>query len=63
MIHDWMKALLAILLGNVVYFVTLPVLPPMLVHHLYKLDAGVVFDLAICAGIYLLLRSKRKESR
>jgi hypothetical protein len=62
MIHDWMKALLAILLGNVVYFVTLPILPPLLVHHLYKLDAGVIFDLAICAGIYLLLRRRKSDS-
>jgi hypothetical protein len=60
MIHDWMKALLAILLGNVVYFVTLPILPQMLVHDLYKLDAGLILDFAFCVGIYLLLRRKRK---
>jgi hypothetical protein len=27
MIRDWMKALLAILSGNVIYFLALPILP------------------------------------
>jgi hypothetical protein len=58
MIHNWMKMLLAILVGNVIYFAAVPSLPKSLVHNLYRIDFGLVVDLAICAGIYLLFRSK-----
>jgi len=50
--------LLAILLGNLIYFLAEPVLPESLMHDLYRLDAGLLLDFAICAGIYLLLRKK-----
>ena len=58
MIHNWMRMLLAILLGNLIYFLAEPVLPESLTHDLYRLDAGLLLDFAICAGIYLLLRKK-----
>jgi len=58
MIHNWMRMLLAILLGNLIYFLAEPVLPESLMHDLYRLDAGLLLDFAICAGIYLLLRKK-----
>ena len=61
MIRDWMKALLAILSGNVIYFIALPILPQALVHDLYKVDAGLVLDFAICAAIYLLMRGKKSD--
>lgn len=61
MIHDWMKALLAILSGNVIYFIALPILPQALVHDLYKVDAGLVLDFVICAAIYLLLRRRKSD--
>ena len=48
--------LLAILLGNVVYFVLFPYLPGYLKHRLYTFDPGVVFDLMICVGTYILIR-------
>ena len=57
-IHNWMRMLLAILLGNLIYFLAEPFLPDFLAHDLYKLDAGLLLDFAICAGIYLLLRKK-----
>ena len=58
MIHDWMRMLLAVLMGNLVYFLVEPILPEPLRHDVYKLDTGVLLDFAICAGIYLLLRKK-----
>ena len=58
MIHNWMRMLLAILAGNLVYLLVEPVLPDFLAHGLYKVDPGMVLDFAICAGIYLLLRKK-----
>jgi hypothetical protein len=50
--------LLAILLGNLIYFAIEPSLPEPLVHSLYKVDSGIVADFAICAAIYLLIRRK-----
>ncbi len=57
-VHAWMRMLLAILLGNVIYFAAEPFLPEPLVHNLYKVDTGLIADFAICAGLYLLLRKK-----
>src|SRR5438132_11361159 len=54
MIHDWMRMLLAILAGNLIYLLAEPILPDALAHGIYKLDAGLILDFAICAGIYLL---------
>ena len=50
--------LLSILLGNVIYYLALPVLPEPLTHHLYKVDAGLGVDFLFCGAIYLLLRKK-----
>ena len=52
MIRSWMKMLLAILLGNVIYFALVPYLPRILVHDVFRLDAGLFADLAICIGVY-----------
>ena len=57
-IHNWMRMLLAILLGNLIYFGILSRLPESLHHDLYKIDTGLLVDFAICLGIYLLLRAK-----
>jgi hypothetical protein len=58
MIHNWMRMLLAVLLGNLVYFAVEPFLPDSLAHNLYEFDAGLILDFGICAGIYLLIRKK-----
>jgi hypothetical protein len=59
MIHNWMRMLLAVLLGNVVYFASEPFLSGQVRHSLYQFDAGLILDFAICAGIYLLLRTRQ----
>ena len=61
MIHNWMRMLLAILLGNLLYFSAEPYLPETLGHNLYKVDTGLIVDFAICAGIYASLRKKQKN--
>jgi len=55
-VRDWMKMLLAILLGNVIYLLIAPLLPNALAHNIFQLDAGLLFDFGICAGLYLLIR-------
>lgn len=55
MIRDWMKMLLAILLGNVIYFAVMPFLPDFLTHNLYALDPGLLLDLALCIAVYRVI--------
>jgi len=51
-----MKMLLAILLGNVIYLLIARLLPNALAHDIFRLDAGLLFDFGICAGLYFLIR-------
>jgi hypothetical protein len=50
--------LLAILAGNLVYFLAEPAFPGFMKHNVHEVDPGLILDFAICAGIYLLLRKK-----
>ena len=59
MIHNWMRMLLAVLLGNLFYFAAEPLLPEPVQHRLYRVDAGLFIDFGLCLGIYLLLRSRK----
>jgi hypothetical protein len=58
MIHNWMRMLLSVLLGNLIYFAAQPVLPAALKHRLFQADVGLILDFAICAVIYLFIRKK-----
>jgi hypothetical protein len=53
MTRNWTKMLLAILLGNLVYWILYPHLPPSLVHSAFRIDAGLLLDFAICAVVYV----------
>lgn len=59
-IVNLVQALLAIILGNVVYFVLLPSLPAAARHHPFKIDLGMVIDFWFCLVAYGLIRSARK---
>ena len=54
--RKWTTMLLAILLGNLVYLFLYRYLPQTLAHRTFRLDSGLIFDFAICAGLYVLLR-------
>ena len=54
------QALLAVVLGNVVYFVLAPSLPPMARHHPFHLDLGMMVDFWFCLVAYGLIRTARK---
>ena len=56
MIRDWMKMLLAILSGNLIYLLAARYLPYPLAHRIFQVDAGLLVDLGICVAIYLLVR-------
>jgi hypothetical protein len=55
-----LQALLAVILGNVVYFVLAPSLPPTAPHHPFRFDAGLVVDFWFCLVAYGLIRTARK---
>jgi hypothetical protein len=56
MSHNWTKMLLAILLGNLVYLAVRSYLPAPLTHKLFRVDAGLLMDMALCAVLYLVIR-------
>ncbi len=57
---NYLETLLAIILGNVVYFVLAPSLPPAARHHRFHLDLGMILDFWFCLVAYGLIRTARK---
>jgi hypothetical protein len=51
----WIKFLIAILLGNGLYFALSPHLPPAAQHHEWAVDLGTVVDFLFCLLVYGLL--------
>lgn len=60
---NFYKSLVAVLVGNAIYFLLLmPVLPPVARHGIDKIDLGLVIDFWVCVvmyGIIELLWRKR----
>lgn len=57
---NFLQALIAIILGNVVYFLLLPSLPPIARHHRFHIDVGMVVDFWLCLVAYGLIRTARR---
>ena len=55
-----LQALVAVVFGNVVYFLLLPVLPQVAHHQPTRLDLGMVIDFWLCLVAYGLIRTARK---
>ena len=55
-----LQALLAIVLGNVVYFILAPSLPPLARHRPFQMDLGLVVDFWFCLVAYGLIRTARR---
>ena len=59
--------MIAIVMGNLIYFVLAPHLPPAAQHHPYHADLGLFVDLWFCVAFYglieLLLFLVRRRSR
>ena len=60
MLVNLFQALVAIVLGNVVYFLLLPSLPQIAQHRPFRLDLGMVVDFWLCLVAYGLIRTARK---
>ena len=53
----WIEYLVAVLIGNAIYYLSLtPHLPPAFRHDQYNVDPGMLLDFAICVGVYWLMR-------
>jgi hypothetical protein len=55
-----LQALLAVVLGNVVYFILVPSLPAAARHHPLRLDLGVIVDFWFCLVAYGVIRTARR---
>jgi hypothetical protein len=57
----WIEYLVAILLGNGIYYLSLaPHLPARLQHEVAKIDLGMVVDFSVCVVVYWLIRLGEK---
>ena len=53
---NFLKSLVAVVVGNVVYFLLLaPWLPPAGRHGIYRIDLGLVIDFWVCLVVYGLI--------
>jgi len=59
----WVKSLVAVLLGNGLYFSLLPYLPPAARHQPLELDVGVLVDFWFCLFVYGLLEAGAQIGR
>lgn len=57
---NFLQALLAIILGNVVYLLLMPSLPPIARHHRFQVDLGTAVDFWFCLVAYGLIRTAQK---
>ena len=55
-----LQALVAIVLGNVVYFLLVPSLPQVARHRPFQIDLGMVIDFWFCLVAYGLIRTARR---
>jgi hypothetical protein len=60
MIVNFIQALAAIVLGNIVYFLLVPSLPPSARHQPTHLDLGMLIDFWFCVVAYGLIRTARR---
>jgi len=58
----WRDSLLAVLLGNVIYFLLLePRLPERLHHHIFQIDPGLGIDFIVCLAVFAVIRLIRRR--
>jgi hypothetical protein len=60
----WIEYLIAILVGNALYFLLLfPALPRLLQHQPFRFDVGLVLDFVLCAAVYGVMRLAVEHAR
>ncbi len=56
----WGESLAAVVAGNLVYFLAMPILPAALQHELFRLDLGLFVDFLFCGAALILIRRVRR---
>jgi hypothetical protein len=54
--NNFLRALLAIMLGNLLYFALMSYLPTRLHHAPFRMDWGLVLDFGLCVAAYIGIR-------
>ncbi len=57
---NFLQVLLAVVLGNVAYFVLAPSFPPLARHRPFHFDLGMAIDFWFCLVAYGLIRTARR---
>ena len=52
----WRRSLLAVLLGNLIYFASMDYMPPWARHEPNAIDLGLAVDFWICVLVYIMIR-------
>jgi hypothetical protein len=60
---NFVQSLIAVLAGNVAYFLLMPHLPPAARHVPHRLDLGVVVDLWLCLVVLGILKTFARWKR
>jgi hypothetical protein len=56
-LRKWLEYLVAVLIGNAIYYYSFaPHMPPWLQHEGFRFDGGWALDFAICVAVYGLIR-------
>ena len=56
------ETFLAVVLGNIIYFASSPLLPAALQHELFRPDLGLLLDFLVCAAVFYVVRLVRNRS-
>jgi hypothetical protein len=59
---NFAQALVAVVLGNAVYFLVLPHLPSGAYHAPLRIDAGLLVDFLLCAAVFGLIKALTKSA-
>jgi len=58
---NFLDALLAVLAGNAIYYLSMPHLPSVARHRLFREDFGLVVDFALCLAIFAAVKYARRN--
>jgi hypothetical protein len=61
-VRNFLDALVAVLLGNAIYFLLMPHLPRLIRHSLFREDWGLLVDFLICAAIFAGVKLMRRKT-
>ena len=63
-LRRWIEYLVAVLVGNAIYFLVLfPDLPPSLQHQPLQMDVGLLLAFLCCVGIYGVIRMASRHAQ